>query len=39
MSPSDHVQAFRDLLGGPGACPTTGTELRVDYTADYIFYE
>jgi len=21
-----------------GACPTTGTKQRVDYTADYLFY-
>ena len=26
-------------LGPTGACPTTGTERRVDYTADYIFYK
>ena len=26
-------------LGPTGACPTAGTERRVDYTADYIFYK
>jgi hypothetical protein len=26
-------------LGPTGACPTTGAERRVDYTADYIFYK
>ena len=26
-------------LGPTGAFPTTGTERRVDYTADYIFYK
>lgn len=26
-------------LGPTGACPTTGTERRVAYTADYIFYK
>jgi hypothetical protein len=26
-------------IGPTGACPTTGTERRVDYTADYIFYK
>ena len=25
-------------VGPTGACPTVGTEQRVDYTADYIFY-
>ena len=25
-------------VGPTGACPTAGTERRVDYTADYIFY-
>lgn len=25
--------------GPTGACPTVGTERRVDYTADYIFYK
>ena len=25
--------------GPTGACPTAGTERRVDYTADYIFYK
>ena len=26
-------------VGPTGACPTAGTERRVDYTADYIFYK
>ena len=26
-------------VGPTGACPTVGTERRVDYTADYIFYK
>jgi len=26
-------------VGPTGACPTAGTEWRVDYTADYIFYK
>ena len=26
-------------VGPSGACPTVGTEQRVDYTADYIFYK
>jgi hypothetical protein len=26
-------------VGPTGACPTVGTEQRVDYTADYIFYK
>jgi hypothetical protein len=26
-------------VGSTGACPTVGTEQRVDYTADYIFYK
>ena len=26
-------------VGPTGACPTAGTEQRVDYTADYIFYK
>ena len=26
-------------VGPAGACPTAGTEQRVDYTADYIFYK
>jgi hypothetical protein len=26
-------------VGLTGACPTAGTERRVDYTADYIFYK
>jgi hypothetical protein len=26
-------------VGPTGACPTIGTEQRVDYTADYIFYK
>jgi hypothetical protein len=26
-------------IGPTGACPTAGTEQRVDYTADYIFYK
>lgn len=26
-------------LGPTGACPTAGSERRVDYTADYIFYK
>jgi hypothetical protein len=26
-------------VGPTGACATTGTERRVDYTADYIFYK
>ena len=25
-------------VGPTGTCPTVGTERRVDYTADYIFY-
>jgi hypothetical protein len=25
-------------VGPTGACPTVGTEQRIDYTADYIFY-
>jgi hypothetical protein len=25
--------------GPTGACPTAGTERRVDYTADYVFYK
>jgi hypothetical protein len=26
-------------VGPTGACPTAGTERRVEYTADYIFYK
>ena len=26
-------------IGPTGACPTVGTERRVEYTADYIFYK
>jgi Protein of unknown function (DUF3455) len=26
-------------VGPTGACPTVGTERRVEYTADYIFYK
>jgi hypothetical protein len=26
-------------VGPTGACPTSGTERRVEYTADYIFYK
>src|SRR5882757_8679814 len=26
-------------VGPTGACPTVGTEQRVDYTADYVFYK
>jgi hypothetical protein len=26
-------------VGPTGSCPTAGTERRVDYTADYIFYK
>jgi hypothetical protein len=25
--------------GPTGTCPTAGTEQRVDYTADYVFYK
>jgi hypothetical protein len=26
-------------VGPTGACPTAGTERRIEYTADYVFYK